>query len=311
MTSSTVHLMSSPELEPTASQLQCLNQLLLFHISNFHCALTSGGGGSALSVMFNWKVAFTLAINTLMSACATQTAIRHNTSESTRSPAGKYGITVPVYHFEDEPKNLDENAADEEVNKVVNLKTGRIVAIIEQDEPGYDRTLNHHGIGNTRWSSDSSLLLWKVGGKWFDDSLVLIKIKDDKAKWQLDLMKTGQHAILERTKRASPKEYAAFRKAYMDAKVAHQAKYPGDSGGSAYPEGFTIDVRLADDKSKPLTLPLRINVDLTSNPKGMEGEVEVDSYMDAVVTKDGKFTVTNFKLGVRPMKTGDSGPSWR
>jgi hypothetical protein len=262
-------------------------------------------------LVFNRKIAFTIAISTLVASCATHPAIRHDTSEDTRSPAGKYGITVPVFHFEDEPKKPDGNAADEEVNKVVNLKTGRVIAVIEQDEPGYDRTLNHHGIGEARWSSDSSLLLWEVGGKWFDHSLVLMKIEDDKAKWQLDLMKAGQQAILERTKKDSPKEYAAFRKSVTDAEAAYQTKYPGERVRSAYPEGFTIYVRRADNESKPLTLPLKIHVDLTSNPKGDEGEVEVDSYLDAVVTKDGKFTVTDFKLGVRPLKAGDTGPSWR
>jgi hypothetical protein len=56
---------------------------------------------------------------------------------------------------------------------------------------------------------------------------------------------------------------------------------------------------------------LKIHVDLTSNPKGIEGEVSVNSYLDAVVTMDGKLAVTDFKLGFRPLKAGDIGPSWR
>lgn len=262
-------------------------------------------------LVFNRKITFIITISTCVASCATHSAIRHDTSEGTRPPGGKYGITVPVFHFDDDPKKPDGNAEDEEVNQVVNLKTGRVVAVIEQEYPGYDRTLNHHRIGEASWSSDSSLLLWEVGGKWFDDSLVLMKIEDDKAKWQLDLMKAGQQAILERTKKALPKEYAAFRKSVTDAEAAYQAKYPGESVRSAYPEGFTIDVRRADNESIQLTLPLKIHVCLTSNPKGIEDEVQVDSYLDAVVTKDEKFTVTDFKLGVRPLKAGDTGSSWR
>ena len=257
------------------------------------------------------KLAFTIAISTLVASCATRSTIRHDTPEDTRSPGGKHGITIPVFHFDDEPKKPGGKAADEEVNQVVNLKTGHVVAVIEQDMPGYDRTLNHHGIGIVEWSSDSSLLIWEVGGKWFDDSLVLMKIEDDKAKWQLDLMRAGQQAILERTRKASPKEYAAFRKTVTDAEAEYRAKYPGETVRSAYPEGFTIDVRRATNERKPLTLPLKIHVDLTSNPKSIEGELEIDSYLDAVVTKNGEFTVTEFKLGFRSLKAGDIGPSWR
>ena len=265
-----------------------------------------------LGLAFSYrKLAFIIAISTLVAGCATHSTIRHDTPEETRSPTGMYGITVPVFHFDDEPKKPGGNAADEEVNQVVNLKTGRVVAVIEQDEPGYDRTLNHHGIGMAEWSSDSSLLLWEVGGKWFDDSLVMMKLEDDKPKWQLDLMKAGQQAILGRTRKASPKEYAAFRKTVRDAEAEYRAKYPGESVRSAYPEGFTIGVRRAYNVMKPLTLPLQIHVDLTSNPKSIEDEVEIDSYLDAVVTKNGEFTVTDFKLGYRSLKAGDIGPSWR
>ena len=164
-------------------------------------------------LVFNRKIALTIAITTLAASCATHPEIRHETSEDTRSPGGKYGITVPVFHFEEEPKKPDGNENEDEDNKVVNLETGRVVAVIEQEMPGYDRTLNHHGIGEAEWSSDSSLLLWEVGGKWFDDSLVLMKIEDDKEKWQLDLMKAGQQAILERTKKAAPKKAAKKKKA--------------------------------------------------------------------------------------------------
>jgi hypothetical protein len=264
-----------------------------------------------LQHIFHRKIASAIAISTLVVSCASSPTIRHDTSEDTWSPNGKYGITVPVYHLDDEPKKPDGNARDEEVNKVVNLKTGRDVVVIEQYMPGYDRSLNHHGTGGARWSFDSSLLLWEVGGKWFDDSLVLIKIEDDKAQWQLDLMKAGQQAIFERTKKAAPQEYAAFRKQVMDSDAAYKAKYPGERVHSAYPEGFAVDVRRAGNENKPLALPLKIHVDLTSNLKGISDIVTISSYLDAVVTEDGKLTVKDFKLGFRPLRRGDDRPSWQ
>jgi hypothetical protein len=87
----------------------------------------------------------------------------------TFSPDHRYGVMVPVWHDE------EAQEPDDRMNKVVELRTRYIVAVIHA-EPGYNRALNFHETARPRWSLDSSLLLWKVNGKWNPDALVLLKI---------------------------------------------------------------------------------------------------------------------------------------
>ena len=189
----------------------------------------------------------------------------------------RYGVTIPVWH--------DEGAQepDERLNKIVELATDRVVAVIHAD-PGYNRALNFHETAPPHWSVDSSVLLWKVNGKWFPDALVLIKLSAAKEQWQLDLMKTSQRAILVRTKNASPQRYAA-------------AKQANAGNGSAYPEGFTVNVTSDEDK---IAFPYRVLVDLIADPKGPEDSPDnLQSHLDAIVTQEGKYIVTKFTLGRR------------
>src|SRR5436190_12042039 len=94
---------------------------------------------------------------------------------STFSPYHRYGVTIPVFHIEaaQEP--------DDRMNKVVELRTGNLVAVLHADPPGYDRALNHHETPVARWSADSSLLRWEIGGKWCPDALILLKIEQNRA----------------------------------------------------------------------------------------------------------------------------------
>jgi hypothetical protein len=191
----------------------------------------------------------------------------------TFSPDHRYGVMVPVWHDE------GAQAPDDRLNKVVELATNRVVAVIHAD-PGYNRALNFHETAPPHWSADSSVLLWKVNGKWFPDALVLIKLCAAKEQWQLDLMKTSQRAILARTKEASPRRYAA-------------AKRANAGSGSAYPEGFTVDVTTDDE----IGFPFHVRVDLTANPKEFPNfPANLDSHLDAIVTADGKYKMTEFKL---------------
>jgi hypothetical protein len=222
-----------------------------------------------------------VVIAILLSASVLTTAASLNgdytTPAFTFSPDHRYGVMIPVFHIEaaQEP--------DERMNKVVELRTQRIVAVIHS-KPGYDRALNFHETAPPLWSADSSVLLWRVNGKWFPDALVLLKLKDDKVQWQLDLMKTSHRAILARTKEASPQQYAA-------------AKEANSGNGSAYPEGFMVNVTTDEDK---IAFPYHVLVDLTANPKQIENfPANLESHLDAIVTPDGKFTVTKFKLGRR------------
>jgi hypothetical protein len=216
-------------------------------------------------------------LSAAVSALAANPNVDYVTPSFTFSPDGRYGVMIPVWH--------DEGAQqpDERMNKVVDLQTNRVVTVIHAD-PGYNRALNFHETASPHWSADSSVLLWKVNGKWFPDALVLLKLKDDKERWQLDLMKASQRAILARTRAASPQPYSA-------------AKRANSGNGSAYPEGFTVNVTTDEDK---LAFPHHVLVDLTANPKGIEDfPANLDSHLDAIVTPEGEYVVTKFRLGRR------------
>lgn len=196
----------------------------------------------------------------------------------TFSPNHRYGVTIPVFQIE------AAREPDDRKNQVVDLSSHRVVAVIRQRIPGYDRPLNFHETAPPVWSADSSVMLWKVNGKWFFDALVLVKLKDDKEKWQVDLMKASQRAILACTKEASPQQYAA-------------AKQANSGNGSAYPEGFTVNVTTDEDK---IAFPYHALVDLTANPKEIEGfPANLESHLDAIVTSEGKYIVMKFALGRR------------
>jgi hypothetical protein len=195
----------------------------------------------------------------------------------TLSPDHRYGVTVP---------DIDTPNPQ---NSLVDIATGRVLAVIQADT-GYE-SANHNAVLPARWTKDDSLLLWEVEGKWFDTALVLLKLQNGTVLWQLDLLKAGQQAILARTKQATPEKYLA-------------AKEENRDWGSAYPDGFTVDVVPAGDKDKAPSLPLKIHVYLTSNPKAIEGHTNLDSRLEAVVDKNGKFRVTNFHLGTKPPAPG-------
>jgi hypothetical protein len=199
------------------------------------------------------------------------------TPSFTFSSDHRYGVMIPVFHFE------TAQEPDERKNKIVELGSHHLVAVIRA-EPGYDRALNFHETAPPLWSADSSVVLWKVNGKWFPDALVLLKLKNDQEEWQLDLMKTSQRAILARTKEASPRRYAA-------------AKRANSGDGSVYPEGFTVNVTTDEDK---IAFPYHVLVDLNANPKQIEGfPANLESHLDAFVTAEGKYIVKNFALGRR------------
>lgn len=244
----------------------------------------------------------------------------------TFSPDHRFGIMVPVFHIEAEAAQ----EPDDRRNKVVELRTHRIVAVI-QSEPGYDRALNFHETATPRWSADSSLLLWKVNGKWSPDALVLLKVEQNRAKWQLDLLKTAQQAVLARTQEAAPDQYEICKKANSVL------------NGRKYPAGFTIDVTTDGEKlrrldrrsekefdrlmnknneakltqkeqtrleelihqlqeitfynTRTIALPLEVHADLSSNPKEIENFPTLTSHLDAVVTSHGQFAVKGFHLG--------------
>jgi hypothetical protein len=201
------------------------------------------------------------------------------TPEFTFSPDHHYAVTVPVFHFE------AAEQADDRKNQIVEVQTHRVIGVIT-GEPGYDRALNYHETAPPRWSQDSSLLLWKVNGKWNPDALMLVRIEGNKIKWQIDLLHTAQQAVLEETRKAAPEQYAAAKKANAGS-------------GLAFPDGFTIDVTTDGEDTKTVGLPLIVHADLTANPKAIEDLPNLNSYLDAVVEEGGRFTVNDFHLGAR------------
>lgn len=191
------------------------------------------------------------------------------------SPDQRYGVTVPIL---DQAPDLDTTD-----NSVIEMKTGRILGPIRA-YTGWNR-MNHGGVLPARWSQDGALLLWTVDGKWFFNTLVLVKIEKGKIAWQTDVLKAGQQAILARTKKAAPEKYAAFKKA-------------GAGNGSAYPEGFAVDVVTKGD----LAFPLQIDVSLTSSTE-VQADPDIpiapklESNLQGVVNERGQFVVTAFHLG--------------
>ena len=191
----------------------------------------------------------------------------------TRSPDHRLGVLVP------DEKRYDAGGK----NQLVEIKTGRVLAILA-GEPGMER-MNHGGVAPSRWSEDSSLLLWQVEGKWFPRALVLVKVRDGKVDWQLDLLKSAQQEILSRAKKAAPKKYAAARR-------------ENAGSGSAYPDGFTVDLQTDGDENTPIVLPLRLHVTLTADPKGIEdypAAARLNATLEAEAGADGTLKILEFK----------------
>jgi len=166
----------------------------------------------------------------------------------TISPDGRYGVIIPVLDMHPDSESPK--------NRVIELKTGKTIAVIKTRWAAWN-VMSHGGVLPSRWSPDASLLLWEVDGKWFRDAVVLLKFKDDALEWQCDITALAHREILERTKRAAPEKYTKAKKA-------------NEGNGSAYPEGFTIEVVALG----PISLPLNVKAALTSDPKQIEGSPE-------------------------------------
>ncbi len=217
---------------------------------------------------------FLLAVVTLQFANAAERNVPKgfNVPDSSLSPDKRFGVTVPIRALHGEKA--------EPKNSLIELATGRVLTVIKA-ETAWDHA-NHREVMPARWSKDGSLLLWEVDGKWFHDAFVLIKVVDGEVKWQTDALKAAQQEILARTKKAAPKQYAA-------------AKKQNEGSGSAYPEGFSIDVDVVGSGS--ISTPLRLKVVLSSNPKQIEDIPSLYSHMDVEVDAEGRFTVKKFSLG--------------
>lgn len=195
----------------------------------------------------------------------------------TLSPDHRYGVSVPIL-----PEVIPENGdLDNEGDNLVDARDGRVLAEIQGGTTGWNREVGFTEVLPCRWSPDGSLLLWEVDGKWSPGALVLLKINRGKVKWQTDILKTAQQATLARTRKAAPDKYEAAKK-----------ENAGD--GSAFPDGFAIDVEAID----PVSLPLHVRTYLSSDCKvGPYSSRVLTSHLEGVIDAKGKFIVTSFHLG--------------
>jgi len=181
---------------------------------------------------------------------------------SSLSPDKRYGVLVPAdFDHYDETKHQ---------NKLVEVETGRTLALIDADT-GKAGWMNHGNIQPSRWSADGSLLLWEVAGKWSPRALVLLKIENGKVKWQRNLLKMAQKEILARTRKFLPKNLSAFT---------------------------AIDVHVTGKEDAPLSLPLAVQAEFDTNPKAIEPppSVHVHSHMEATIDSEGKLIVKSFRM---------------
>lgn len=215
-----------------------------------------------------------LAAISLKTGLATFPPRGYTIPEETLSPSGQYGFTAPSLN--DDSRNV--------FNSLVSLKTKKIITKVFAPA-GFDRRANHIKIVPPHWSKDESVVLWKVDGKWFPEALVLIRFNETQAFWQRDLLSLFQKKILSYTKIAAPKKY-------------EKAKQWNKGNGSAYPDGFTIDVEesSASSKNRYIDLPLNVHVTLTSDPKQIDDVPRLESEMDGIVDKNGEIKVLNFHL---------------
>ena len=72
----------------------------------------------------------------------------------------------------------------------------------------------------------------------------MLKIEQNRAKWELDLLKTAQRAVLSRTRKSVPEKYEICKKANAGS-------------GSTFPDGFTVDVTTDGENIKTVSLPLK------------------------------------------------------
>jgi hypothetical protein len=202
-------------------------------------------------------------------------------SPITLSADGRFGVTVPESDMDDKGKDTN--------NAIVEVKTAHILGVIQG--PVATQHMNNDGVAPTYWTPDDSALLWLVNAKWGVGTVILVNLNNGKIARQVDVLGLLQKEILNRTRAARPKDYAAV-------------KLEGAGGGSWFKDGFAIDV-VFDAEAGKLRFPVSAHVFLTSDVKGEgEDEIKLDSRMNAEVGRDGAIKATKFYLGQDPPDPG-------
>jgi len=221
-----------------------------------------------------FAVAFSLSVTAALAVdppAASKIPKGHIIAEGSQSPNERYAVTA---------LDNSEMTDDVDANKLVELKTGRVVAELT-GEPGMVR-MNHGGIMPARWSADSSVLLWEVDGKWFHATMALVRLDKGKLLWQCDVLKLLQQEILMRTRKLNPKKYAKVKKDH-------------EGWGSAYPDGFCVEVEALD----PIAFPLRVRARLASETKF---ESILDTHLEGEINAKGELKITKFAAGPGPIQ---------
>jgi hypothetical protein len=190
------------------------------------------------------------------------------------SPDGKLGVIAPD---RDHVKDRDHQ------NKLVEIATGKVLAVIDADTAFEHQ---NHTTLSPRWSDDGSLLVWYVEGKWGSYALVLLRLEHGAVTWQLNARDRAVQEALRAAKQANPTAYAA-------------AKQEGKDEGAWFRDGFAIDVRPEELDATKIALPLRLVIEMTSNPKDMDSYPSAARFsgkLTGVVGIDGKLTFS--KLAV-------------
>jgi len=204
---------------------------------------------------------------------------------SSISPDKKLGVIVP---------DIDHVKDGERQNKLIELATGKVVAVIEADTVFAHQ--NHATIA-PKWTQDGTLI-WYVDGKWGSFALVVLHLENGVVKWQTDVREAAVKQVLEAARKAKPAAYAA-------------AKEQGKRTGSWYRDGFAIEVRpkmslagtdLADSpyvKGPKPALPLQLVIELTSDPKNLDDypkAAKLEGTMTATLGANGKLTFSKLTL---------------
>lgn len=118
------------------------------------------------------------ASNALADSASSTLPEGYTVPASTRSPDGRYGVTVPSQSVLRRKGNPP--------NSVIDLASGKVLAPIRTEFGWYGS--QRGGAPVARWSPDSSLLVWEVSGKWFPDALLALKLREGQLQWQIALL---------------------------------------------------------------------------------------------------------------------------
>ena len=188
--------------------------------------------------------------------------------ESTISPDGRYGVSILVAADQDGSRAWPPRG-----NELVQLEPLRVLATIEA---GYERNSPGHERITSRWTKDSSGLLWIDKRESFPRAMVYLRLEDSKVLWQRDLLDASKTAISDRSwKRFLP------RRRRRESRL-----------GTPSQPAFRIDIELPPAETDP-SLPLRFAVSFDSHPEDPESarfplEGEIVGSMAGVLDQDGR-----------------------